>query len=108
MKTYGELIHATTANPLGSVPWGRITAKPDRFYLHVFDWPKDNQISVPLRSAGSVKAWMLADGQRELLKCEPTSEGVKVTLKPAFQNPYASVAVLEVGGGAPEPRGTAK
>ena len=97
MGKYGESIYATTANPVGAVPWGRVTAKAGRLYLHVFDWPKDNQVTVPLPAAGTLTAWMLADPARRPLACERTDAGVKVTLQPGFQNPYASVAVLATG-----------
>lgn len=97
MKQYGEAIHGTAANPLGAVAWGRITAKPGRLYLHVFEWPKDNVIAVPLKNAGAVKAHMLADSRKLPLACVVTPDGAKITLQPAFQNPYASVAVLELG-----------
>ena len=96
MKTYGESIHGTTANPVGSVPWGRITAKPGRLFLHVFDWPKDHRVTVPLKSGRPLRAWMLADRAKVPLACAATAEGATVSLKPAFQNPYASVAALEV------------
>jgi alpha-L-fucosidase len=98
MRTYGSAIRATTANPVGAVSWGRITAKPGALYLHVFDWPKDNRITVPLKQAGVVKAWMLGDAKKAPLPCEVTAEGVVVTLKPGLQNPYVSVAVLATGG----------
>lgn len=94
MKKYGESIYATTANPLGAVAWGRITAKPGRLYLHVFTWPKDNKIVVPLKQAAA-KAYMLADAGKQALKCESSPEGVTITLQPGFENPYASVVVLE-------------
>ena len=95
MKTYGESIRGTTANPVGAVPWGRITAKPGTLYLHVFDWPKDHLVTVPLKSARPARAWMLADRGKAPLVCQTNAAGVSVTLKPAYQNPYASVAVLE-------------
>ncbi len=97
MQRYGDSIYATTANPLGAVPWGRITAKPGRYYLHVFDWPKNHQIEVPLRNSSRLSAWMLADSRRTPLACERTDQGVRITLQPAFLNPYVSVAVLEAG-----------
>jgi alpha-L-fucosidase len=79
------------------VPWGCITAKHAKLYLHVFDWPKDNQVLVPSKAGGALSARMLADRTRRPLACERTDAGVRVTLEPGFQNPYASVAVLGVG-----------
>jgi alpha-L-fucosidase len=99
MGEYGESIYATTANPLESVTWGRITARPQRLYLHVFDWPKDNRLVVPLKKAASVQAWMMADTKKAPLKCERAAEQVTVTLEPGFQNPYASVVVLRFSPG---------
>jgi alpha-L-fucosidase len=100
MRTYGQSIYATTANPLGAVPWGRVTARPGRYYLHVFPWPKDHTVVLPLRPEGNVRAYMLADPGRRALPCAATPEGVTVVLKPAWENPYCSVAVLE-GRGVP-------
>lgn len=100
MREYGESIRGTTANPIGAVSWGRITTKPGRLYLHVFDWPKDNRITVPLKTSGAVRARMLSDAQHQPLHCDTTGDGVVVTLQPGFENPYVSVAVLKTGGPA--------
>lgn len=98
MHTYGEAIRNTTPNPVGAIPWGRITAQPGRLYLHVFDWPKNHQITVPLRTARTATGFMLADPRRNPIACDITADGIVVTLQPQFQNPYASVAVLELPG----------
>lgn len=96
MQTYGESIHGSTANPVGAVPWGRITAKPGRLYLHVFDWPKNHQITVPLKNVHTITGRMLSDPGNHAIACDVTAAGVVVTLAPQFQNPYASVAVLDL------------
>lgn len=96
MKQYGAAIRSTTANPVGEVAWGRITARPDRLFLHIFDWPKDNTITVPLKGARAVQATMLADPQRVPLALQAGADSAKLTLKPAFQNPYASVVELRI------------
>jgi alpha-L-fucosidase len=96
MKQYGAAIRGTSANPVGKVPWGRITARPDRLYLHVFNWPKDNVITVPLKDWRAVKAVMLADPRQTPLALETDAGSARITLKPAFQNPYASVVTLEI------------
>jgi alpha-L-fucosidase len=96
MKEYGESIYGTKANPYGAVSWGRITSKPGRIYLHVFDWPKDNRLTVPAKGVSPAKIWMMADAGKGALSFEETSDGVVVTLKPGLQNPYDSVVVIEV------------
>ena len=48
MKVNGESIYGTTASPFPKAPaWGRVTQKPGKLYLHVFDWPKDGKLVVP-------------------------------------------------------------
>ena len=63
----------------------------------MFDWPKDNQVLVPSKAGGALTARMLVDPTRRPLACVRANSGIKVALEPGFQNPYASVAVLEVG-----------
>lgn len=94
MKEYGKSIRGTTANPVGAVPWGRITAKQGNLYLHVFDWPKDNKLKVPVKSLKFGKASMMADPRGTALPLEVEGDSLTITLKPAFQNPYASVVSL--------------
>ena len=39
LKVHGEAIYGTTYGPLQSLPFGRMTAKGKRLYLHIFDMP---------------------------------------------------------------------
>ena len=47
----GEGIYGTTGSPLPPLKWGRATQKTSAsgttVYLHVFQWPKDGQLTVP-------------------------------------------------------------
>ena len=95
MKKYGDSIYATTANPVGAVAWGRITAKPGKLYLHVFDWPNDNRLLFPFKCSDGAKAWMLADARNEPLSVEPAANGLTIKLNPGYENPYDAVVVLE-------------
>jgi len=62
MKENGDSIYDTAANPLGPVTWGRITAKPGRLYLHVFDWPQDGKLMVPAKKVkGKASAGLLSE-----------------------------------------------
>jgi alpha-L-fucosidase len=64
----GEAVYGTSASPLGALSWGRCTAKEVdgkwRLYLHVFDWPSDGRLRVPLVGNESSSAWLLQDGSR--------------------------------------------
>jgi len=63
MKVNGEAIYGTTASPFGKVPFGRVTAKPGKLYLHVFDWPADGVIELAGMGSPVEKAFLLADGK---------------------------------------------
>lgn len=106
MKKNGDAIYATTANPLGAVPWGRITAKPGRLYLHIFDWPKDGRLIVPgqtLNSAAKPKAAFLAKTDGGTLVCKATDAGIEVGLAPNVPDKIDTVIVLK-GAFAPTRR----
>ncbi len=68
MKVNGEAIYATTAGPFEKLDWGRSTQKrlangKTRLYLHVFDWPKDGKLVVPLAAGSTAKARLMAGGK---------------------------------------------
>ncbi len=96
MKVNGEAIYATTASPFKKLTWGRCTQKPGKLYLHVFDWPADGKLAVPLASPVN-KAYLLADPSQNL-KVESGAEGKVVTVPSASPSPYAGVVVLEIAG----------
>ncbi len=39
LKHYGDSIYGTTASPIPDQPWGVMTAKPHRLFLHLFEPP---------------------------------------------------------------------
>jgi alpha-L-fucosidase len=45
--THGQSIYGTTASRFRDLPFGRSTTKGNRIYLHIFDWPKNGQITLP-------------------------------------------------------------
>ena len=101
MGKYSEAIYGTTASPLGSIPWGRCTAKQVggkwRLYLHVFDWPTDGKLRVPLVGNESSSAWMLEDGRR--LRSQKVGSDIVIDLidvPRVMQDPDATVVVLEL------------
>ncbi|MBU6313210.1 MAG: alpha-L-fucosidase [Actinomycetales bacterium] len=49
MKVNGEAIRGTTASPFQRLPWGRATQKPGALFLHVWEWPKDGRLVVPMQ-----------------------------------------------------------
>jgi alpha-L-fucosidase len=101
MNVYGGSIYGTRANTLGKVAWGRITTRPGTYYLHVFHWPQNNRLLVPLQpSANTVtKAYFLADKQKVGLPVETARGGLYIDIsKNTFKDDNATVIVLEAEG----------
>lgn len=60
LKINGDAIYGTQASPFPYLSWGRATRKGQTIYLHVFDWPKDGKLIVPIGNTIK-KAYLLAD-----------------------------------------------
>jgi len=98
MKVNGESIYGTSASPYPyDFPWGVLTQKPGRLYLHVFPWPGNelvlNGLKTPVR-----RAYLLASKQMLRFSAQPGSPGVRVQLPAAGPDESDSVVVLELAG----------
>lgn len=101
MRINGASIYGSRANAIGKVAWGRITTKPDQFFLHIFDWPENNRLLVPFApEAGSQpRAWFLADTGRTLLPVEINERGIYIDVRnQQFKDDHSTVIVLETTG----------
>jgi len=97
MKVNGEAIYGTTASPFGKVPFGRVTAKPGKLYLHVFDWPANGVIELAGMGSPVGKAYLLAD--REPLRVLPAEENaLKLQGPESVPESDATVIVVEYRG----------
>ncbi|MFQ3264903.1 MAG: alpha-L-fucosidase [Alteromonadaceae bacterium] len=57
---YGETIYGAQGSPWGRAQaWGDITAKDNKLYLHIFDWPEDGKINLSGLSNDIVSARIL-------------------------------------------------
>jgi alpha-L-fucosidase len=93
MRINGEAIYGTTASPFHQqLSWGRCTRKGDKLYLHVFDWPGDGRLRVPLQD-NKATAWLLADPHQKL-KCSIEAGGMVIQLPATAPDTIASVVVL--------------
>jgi alpha-L-fucosidase len=98
MKVNGEAIYGTTASPFKEqLPWGRATTrtagKTTTLYLHVFDWPKDGKLAVPLAAKVS-RATLLAGGKK--LDVSAGGGGLTITVPDAAPDPLSSTIVLKL------------
>jgi len=97
LQRNGEAVYGTTGSPFQKpLAWGRCTQKPGRVYLHVFDWPKDGRLAVPLKNRPT-KAYLLARPD-EPLATIATPEGVRIDVPPLPPDAAASVLVLQIDG----------
>jgi len=99
MKVNGEAIYATTAGPFAKqLPFGRATSKGKRVYLHVFDWPSDGKLQIPLWGKVGGKAvtsaYLLAS-PNTVLKFHQSAEAVVIDVPQKAPDPIASVIVVE-------------
>ncbi len=95
MAVNGEAIYATTASPFEQPAWGRYTKKPGKLYAHVFEWPSDGKLSIPLKGERVTKAYLLADSSRKALKTQTTSDGVVIQVPDQAPDAIASVIAVE-------------
>lgn len=91
LQRNGESIYGSQASPLDAVSWGRITTKPGRLYLHVFDRPGDGVIRLPLALAS--KAQLLDGGQA--LAVTRDGDGVAISLPFRLPDRIDTVVVVE-------------
>ncbi len=95
MRRHGEAIYGTVASPFAHLSWGVAIRRGNRLYLHVFEWPSDARLRVPLRSR--VKSARLLGGSRRLALSRE-AERVIVSLPARPPDPHGSVVVLELDG----------
>jgi alpha-L-fucosidase len=96
LKTNGEAIYGTEAGPFASLPWGRATRKGNVLYLHVFNWPADRLLHVPLQNPVTQAALLAAPN----LKIEVTQRPneLVVHLPAVTPDPAATVVALRIEG----------
>lgn len=95
MAVNGESIYGTTASPFAYLNWGRATTDGKTVYLHVFKWPANGILNVPLQNE-VVKAYLLAG--KQTLKVKPTATGIRLSLPAIAPDSIATVIALQVNG----------
>ena len=96
MKINQAAIHGSGASPFAQLTWGRCTSKPGKLFLHVFDWPKDGALVVPM--TGTVTKASLLAQPGTALAVTTGKQGVTVILPAAAPDAVASVVMLDVTG----------
>ena len=104
MKVNGIAIYGTSAGPFTrQLPWGRCTSKTSghstTLYLHVFDWPADGRLVVPLSNKIKWASLLVAPSTR--LKTETGEDGATIFLPLQAPDKISSTVVVKLDG-APE------
>jgi alpha-L-fucosidase len=112
MKVNGESIYATEASPFKKLSWGRCTQKTingnTRLYLHVFDWPQNNQLILPGLGSEIQNARALAGNTT--VKYSKKENDYVIDLTGLSKQKYVTVIAVDLKGKAVvyvEPRITA-
>ena len=102
LKANSESVYGARPSPFPyELPWGIITTKPGRVYLHVFEWPRGELVLYGLKSKVR-RAYLLSN--RAALKFTQQSdaalghEALNIKLPTAAPDMYDSVIALEVAG----------
>ncbi len=98
MRVNGDAIRGTTASPFARLAWGRATRDRDVLYLHVWEWPVDGRLVVPM--TGEVRgARVLGGGVVERFGPSADDGGRLVLELPGGPvDPACTVVRLELSG----------
>lgn len=96
METNGEAMYGTTASPFHYLPWGRGTQKGNKLFLHVFNWPANGKLSVPILNNVN-KAYLLTNPGKTL-KVKKSGLNKSIEIPTIAPDQYVSVIVLEIEG----------
>ncbi len=91
-----ESIYETIASPFPYLSWGRATQKGQKLYLHVFDYPANGALAVPI-SNKIKKAYLLADSKKKLPIKSEGSRSI-ITLPLQVLDTINTVVVVEFAG----------
>lgn len=104
MKVNGEAIHGTTATPFlfqqafRGATTQRIHDDGVTLYLHVYEWPKNGELTVLGVTNKEVGAYLLADEKRTPLKVTHGENTLRIAVPEQAPDQYSSTVVLEVKG----------
>lgn len=96
LKQNGEAVYGTEASPFPYLYWGRATRKGQKLYLHVFDWPKDGKLIVPMDN--KIKSAVLMADPKIKLKISKLKGQILIQLPSYAPNKNVSVVDVEFAG----------
>jgi len=95
MELNGESIYGTTASPFERPSWGRYTRKAGKIYAHIFQWPQNGILQVPVGNLPVIGVYLLSDPNRTILKTDKRQDSLSIRLPHEAPDKIASVVVIE-------------
>jgi alpha-L-fucosidase len=89
----GDSIYGTTYGPIQGLPSIRVTAKKDRLFLHLFDWPSAS-LEISGLESRVLATYLLANGQP--LKFQQSEGKLRIDLPSRAPDPNVSVIALRI------------
>ncbi|WP_394792961.1 alpha-L-fucosidase [Armatimonas sp.] len=97
LKAHGEALYGTQASPFSKpLPWGRVTRKDNKLYLHVFNTSQPTILLPGLKT--KVKSARTLGKERISVPASASPEGITLTLPESLKNQLLPVIVLELDG----------
>jgi len=91
----GEAIYGTTTAPIDRQDWGFVTAKKEKLYLHILNFPENYVLNIKGLNSNIKNAYLLADSRISLQNLTHDS-GFELDLTNLInRDKYATVVVLE-------------
>jgi len=86
LKRNGKAIYGTSGSPFSEkFEWGRITQKPGKLFLHVFDKGR-KEVVLPTRDWEIKRVYALGDTKMKPLPCTKTNDGIRISLAPSISD----------------------
>jgi alpha-L-fucosidase len=92
MDVNGESIYGTTYGPLQNLTYGKTTAKENKIFLHVFDWPANGTLQIDNIRAQVAGIEMLSGRSRLTF----TNDGNRLVVQLPAKAPDPYVSVLQI------------
>lgn len=96
LKRNGDSIYGTSASPFPFLSWGRCTIKGDILYFHIFDWPHDCKLRIPLRNPVESACLLAGTGEKLDVQADGTTCSISLPAEPS--DSLLSVVALRISG----------
>lgn len=99
LKQYGRSIYATRGGPFRSTSWGGTTHAERTVYLHVLDWPGEDDVVLPPIEAKIVSHSVLTGGEATVTQ---TEERIEIAVPQQHRQELDTIVVLQLDAPAGE------